>query len=162
MGPTIGSRVPVLRATPAPAPGTVVAPSSMMPVPGMDRIWSAVVLAENPAKAAPAPAELRPFAAKLKRIFGYNQFRIIGSAAQKIDEQTENWLVPSQVFWLGVKTRRAPSREAQGGYLVNLQLFQDNRPLLETEAKLAPGSPIFIRGPQYGDGQIIIVLQIQR
>jgi hypothetical protein len=121
-----------------------------------------VVLATNPAKSDPAPPELRPFAAKLKRVFGYDQFKIIGSAAQKIDEQTENWLVPSQSFWLGVKTRRAVSREAQGGYLVNLQLFQDQRPLLETEAKLAPGSPLFIRGPQYGDGQIIIVLQVQR
>jgi hypothetical protein len=133
-----------------------------MPVMQLDRIWSAVVLASNPAKAEPAPPQLRPFAAKLKRIFGYSQFEIIGDASQKIDEQTENWLVPSQTFWLGVKTRRATSREAQGGYLVNLQLFQDKRPLLETEAKLAPGSPLFIRGPQYGEGQIIIVLQVQR
>jgi hypothetical protein len=45
---------------------------------------------------------------------------------------------------------------------VNIQLFQDNRPILETEAKVSPGSPLFIRGPQHGSGQVIIVLQVQR
>lgn len=143
--PSAGSAVPVLRAAPA-----------------ADRIWSAVVLATNPPTSKEAPPELREFAPRLKRVFGYSQFELIGAASEKIDDQNESWLVPSQSFWLGVKARRAVSKEARGGYLLNLQLFQDKRPLLETEAKLAPGSPLFIRGPQYGKGQIIIVLQVQR
>ncbi len=145
--PTVGSAVPVLRTATKPA---------------ADRIWSAVVLATNPPSPKDAPPELREFAPRLKRVFGYSQFQLIGAASEKIDDQTESWLVPSQSFWLGVKARRAVSKEARGGYLLNLQLFQDKRPLLETEAKLAPGSPLFIRGPQYGSGQLIIVLQVQR
>ncbi len=141
------SPVPVLRA------------ASALPV---DKIWSAVVFATNPAAPKDAPEELREFAPRLKRVFGYSQFQLIGAASEKIDDQTVTWLVPSQSFWLGVKARRAVSKEARGGYLLNLQLFQDKRPLLETEAKLAPGSPLFIRGPQYGQGQLIIVLQVQR
>jgi len=140
------SAVPVLRAAPA----------------AVDKIWSAVVLATNPPTPKDAPAELREFAPRLKRVFGYSQFDLVGSAAEKIDDRTERWLVPSQSFWLSVKARRAVSKETRGGYLLNLELFQDNRPLLETEAKLAPGSPLFIRGPQYGNGQLIIVLQVQR
>lgn len=145
--PTVGSAEPVLRAAPTPT---------------VDKIWSAVVLATNPSSPKDPPPELREFAPRLKRVFGYSQFQLIGAASEKIDEKHESWLVPSQSFWLSAKARRAVSKEARGGYLLNLQLFQDKRPLLETEAKLAPGSPLFIRGPQYGQGQLIIVLQVQR
>lgn len=126
-----------------------------------DTIWSGVVIAKNVASPKPPPPELREFAARLKRVFGYNQFELFGSASKPIGDRTESWLVPSKSFWLGVNARRATSKEARGGYLLNLQLFQDKRPLVDTEAKLAPGSPLFIRGPQYGSGQVIVVLQVQ-
>jgi hypothetical protein len=128
---------------------------------GQDTIWSGVVIATNVASPKPPPPELREFAGRLKRVFGYNQFELFGSASKPIGNRTENWLVPSQNFWLSVHARRAMAKEARGGYLLNLELFQDRRPLVDTEAKLAPGSPLFIRGPMYGNGQVIIVLQVQ-
>jgi hypothetical protein len=127
-----------------------------------NRIWSALVLATNVDQPKPAPPELREYAARMKRVFGYNQFELAGSASQDIGNENESWLVPSKSFWMGLKGRRALSKEAQGGYLLSLQLFQDSRPLVDTEVKLAPGSPLFIRGPQYGSGQLIIVLKVQR
>ena len=137
------------------------APVKPTPAAGNDKIWSALVVATNAASPKDPPAELREFAPRLNRIFGYNQFELVGNATEIIDDKIESWLVPSQSFWLGVKARRCTSKEARGGYLLNLQLFHDKRPLVDTEAKLAPGSPLFIRGPQYGKGQIIIVLQVQ-
>ncbi len=126
-----------------------------------NKIWSALVLATNDSNLKAAPAELREFAPRLKRVFGYNQFELIGSATNEIGDRAESWLVPSESFWFGLKARRAVSKEARGGYLLSLQLFQDKRPLVDTEVKLAPGSPLFIRGPQYGKGQLVIVLQVQ-
>lgn len=128
---------------------------------GQDTIWSGVVIARNVGSPKPPPPELREFAGRLKRVFGYNQFELFGSATKPIGDRTESWLVPSKSFWLGVNARRAMSKEARGGYLLNLQLFHDQRPLVDTEAKLAPGSPLFIRGPEYGSGQVIIVLQVR-
>jgi hypothetical protein len=127
-----------------------------------DHIWSGVILATNPEAPKEPPGELREFAPKLRRVFGYTQFELVGSATEAIDELTENWLVPSPVFSMKVTARRTTSKEARGGYLLNLQLFQEKRPLVDSEVKLAPGSPLFIRGPQYGKGQVIIVLQVQR
>lgn len=127
-----------------------------------DQVWSALVLATNSADPKPSPAELKPFASRMKRVFGYNQFELAGSASQAIGNQQESWLVPSKSFSMGLRGRRAMSKEAQGGYLLSLQLYQDKRELVDTEVKLAPGSPLFIRGPQYGKGQLIIVLQVQR
>lgn len=127
-----------------------------------DHIWCGVIVATNPERIKDAPAELREFAPRLKRIFGYTQFELAGSASEQIDELTENWLVPSPIFPIKVSARRATSKEARGGYLLNLQFYQANRPLVDSEVKLAPGSPLFIRGPEYGKGQIIIVLKIER
>lgn len=126
-----------------------------------DRIWGAVVFATNEKSPKEAPGQLEPIAGRLRRVFGYNQFEIIGSASEKIDDQDESWLVPSPTFKLGVRARKSRSKEARGGYLLNLRLYHEKRPLVDTEAKLAPGSPLIIRGPQYGKGQLLFVLQIQ-
>lgn len=129
---------------------------------GADKIWSAVLVATKPPNPKADPPALGEFVPRLKRIFGYTQYEIIGATTETIDEKAESWLVPSQNFWLQVKARRVASNESRGPYQVNIQLFQDNRPILETEAKVSPGSPLFIRGPQHGSGQVIIVLQVQR
>jgi hypothetical protein len=127
-----------------------------------DKIWSAVIVATSVDKPKEPPTELREFASRLKKVFGYNQFELAGSATEEIDELTENWLLPSPVFPLSVTARRAVSREVRGGYVLNMKVFQGKEHVVDTEVKLAPGSPLFIRGPLYGKGQIIIALQIQR
>jgi len=138
-------------------------PPHLPPLEGKrDKIWSGVIVATEVASPKPPPAELREFAKRLNRIFGYNQFALVGSATEEIDELDENWLVPNTLFSLNVKARRAVSKEARGGYLLNLEIYQEKHQLLDIEAKLAPGSPLFIRGPQYGKGQVILVLQVVR
>jgi len=127
-----------------------------------DKIWSGLVYASNDPSPKDPPAELRDFAPRLKRVFGYNQFQLAGSAVKMIDNDGEGWLVPSKNFWLSVKARRAVSKEARGGYLLSLALYHDNRQIVETEAKLAPGSPLFIRGPACGKGHLLFVLQVQQ
>ncbi len=127
-----------------------------------DKIWSGLVYATNDSAPKDPPAELRDFAARLKRVFGYNQFQLAGSEVKMIDDDGEGWLVPSKNFSLSVKARRAVSKEARGGYLLTLTLFHDKRQIVETEAKLAPGSPLFIRGPACGKGHLLIVLQVQK
>ena len=46
-------------------------------------------------------------------------------------------------------------------YVLNLKLFQEQKLLLETKARLSKASPLIIRGPQVGDGQLVIVLIVQ-
>ncbi len=127
-----------------------------------DTLWSAVVMARNVDKPKDPPAELREVAARLQRVFKCNQFEIVGSASKPIEDRKELWLVPTPNFWFGVKPRRATSIEARGGYLLSIQLFQDKRQIVDSEARLAPGSPLFIRGPECGKGQLVFVLQVQK
>lgn len=140
---------------------TIAVKSTSTSAPAAGNIWSALVVATNTPDPKPAPAKLREFAPRMQKVFGYNQFELVGSVAQEVGDRAEDWLVPTKSFWLGLKARRSSSKEAQGGYLLSLQLFHEKRPLIDTEVKLAPGSPLFIRGPQYGNGHLIIVLQVQ-
>ena len=133
-------------------PGGVPAPE--------DKVWSAVVLASNVKsheRAAALPAELAPFSSQLAKCFGYDQYKILGSATKVMDDQTERWLVPTQNFWVGAQSTRE-----HGGYRVNMEFFHDKRSLLKAEAMLSPGSPVFIRGPVHVRGQIIVVFEVKR
>jgi hypothetical protein len=142
-----------IEATPKPASAPSASPS---------QIWCGLVFATNSTTPKPTPSVLREFVARSARIYGYNQYELVGSATQEVGAGTESWLVPSKSFFLSLKGRRAVSKEAQGGFLLDVELFQEKRSLLQAEVKLAPGSPISFRGPQYGKGQLIIVLQVER
>ena len=125
-----------------------------------DKVWSAVVLASNPARGVERkepPAELAPYAAKLTKVFGYEEFQILGSATKVMDARNERWLVPSQNFWVGAVAKKdGPS------YLLNLEFFHDKRRIVTTEAKLGIDSPLFIRGPMHPRGQLIVVFEIRK
>jgi hypothetical protein len=124
-------------------------------------IWSAVLIANNVPKPKDPPPELRPIAARLKRVFGYNQFEIAGKDDAPIGDGEERKLTPSRAFWIDLKARKASVKEARGGYLLNLRLYQNERPIVDTVALIAPESPLFFRGPMHAKGQIIIALQVQ-
>ena len=83
-----------------------------------DKIWSAVLLATNASNPKPAPAELKPIAARLQRVFGYNQFEIVGRDTAAIDDDAKFSLTPTKTFWLNLQARRASSPDARGGYLL--------------------------------------------
>jgi hypothetical protein len=133
-------------------------PSSNIP---KGHIWSAVLIASNAAKPKDPPPELRAIAPRLKRVFGYNQFEICGEDQAPIEDGAERKLTPTRAFWIDLKARRASIKEARGGYLLNLRLYQNEKPIVDTVALIAPESPLFFRGPMHAKGQILIVLQVE-
>ncbi|MEQ1860836.1 MAG: hypothetical protein ABMA13_12950 [Chthoniobacteraceae bacterium] len=126
-----------------------------------DKVWSAVVVANSVAKPKPAPAELKAVAARLHRVFGCNQFEIVGHATTEIDDDTKTTLKPTKTFWLDLQARRISKPDARGGYLLGLKLHHDERVLVDTVALIAKDSPLFFRGPMCPRGQVLVVLQVQ-
>ena len=121
-------------------------------------VWSGLVIANNVAQPTPAPAELTRMENTLKELFGYNQFRVIGQSRKSLVTGSEDWLAQSKYFSLHVDSKEGSDRT---GYLLNLKLFQEQSLLLETEAKLSKESPLIIKGPLVGDGQLILLLIVQ-
>src|SRR5260221_2809078 len=99
------------------------------PLRAEDRLWSAVVVGSNKGRAAEPPAELKAIMPRLKRLFGYSQFEIIGTDVKPVEDGAEFSLVPSANFWFSLKARESTIKEARGGYLLNVELFHDKRSL---------------------------------
>jgi hypothetical protein len=121
------------------------------------QVWSGLVVATNATRPRPAPSEVHQLDRTLQRTFGYNQFEVIGQSSKALQSGQSNWLAVSKHFSLHVDPRGVSS----DGYRVNLQLFQDRQVLLETDATLSKSSPLVIKGPQIGAGQLLLLLVVQ-
>src|SRR5256714_9480985 len=120
-------------------------------------VWSGLVIAENVPQPTPIPAELTKFEQTLKDLFGYNQFELIGQSSKTLKTGEEDWLAVSKYFALHVDARG----ENDAGYTLNLKLYKEKDVLLETDANLSRTSPLVIKGPQVGSGQLLLVLVVK-
>lgn len=121
------------------------------------RVWSGIVMATNAPRPHAPPPEIHRFDGTLRRTFGYNQFEVIGQSRKELRKGEQNWLARTKHFAVHVDARGARS----DGYRLNLQLFQDRQVLLETDTALSKSSPLVIRGPQVGAGQLLLLLEVQ-
>ena len=122
-----------------------------------ETVWSGLVIAENVAQPQQIPAELIRIEGSLKKFFGYNQFQVIGQSQKRLKTGQEDWLATSKFFGLHVDAQG----ESKAGYVLNLKLYKEKELLLETNAKLSRQSPLVIKGPQVGSGQLLLVLVIE-
>ena len=129
------------------------------PVQAGEMVWSGLIMAENVQKPEAPPSELTKLEPTLKELFGYNQFQLIGQSRKALKTGDENWLASSKYFRLHVDARGGT--ETEGGYVLNLKLFQQDQMLLEWDTKLSKRSPLVIKGPQVGGGQLLLVLLVQ-
>lgn len=120
-------------------------------------VWSGLVIAENVPQPAAIPPELTKFEQTLKDLFGYNQFELIGQSSKTLKSGEEDWLAASKYFALHVDARG----ENDAGYTLNLKLYKEKDVLLETDANLSRSSPLVIKGPQVGSGQLLLVLVVK-
>jgi len=124
---------------------------------GAETVWSGLVIAENVGQPQPMPPELSRIEGSLKKFFGYNQFQVIGQSEKTLKTGQEDWLATSKFFGLHVDARG----ETEAGYVLNLKLYKEKELLLETDTKLSKRSPLVIKGPQVGGGQLLLVLVVQ-
>jgi hypothetical protein len=131
--------------------------SSSVAVRAEQTVWSGIIVASNSGPPDPTAPELAPLEETLRQVFGYNRFHLIGEARKILKSGEEDWVATTKYFALRVDARG----QKAGAYILNLKLFQENKMLLETNAQLSKASPLVIRGPQIGDGQLVIVLVVQ-
>ncbi|HWB60000.1 MAG TPA: hypothetical protein VG733_10935 [Chthoniobacteraceae bacterium] len=124
-----------------------------------DTIWSAVVLGTNEENPKPATPELEKYWDKLRDIFGYNQFQLLGQHLEQMNGTSDHWLIPRKDFFLHVDAEKA---EKPGFFKMKFDLYQEKKLLAEMEARISGQNLLFIRGPNYGNGRIIIILMVKK
>jgi len=128
------------------------------PARAMDSIWSGIVLATNvPQTKVETSPEVARLHNELKNLFGYSQFRLIREHTELMDSPVERWLLPGKSFSLRVSS----AKKVEMGYRLHLQIFEDKEMLAETDARLGMQSPVFIRGPLCGRGQLVFILLVR-
>ncbi len=122
-----------------------------------DQIWGALVLAtkENPPQ--DVPKKLVGYAPTIERVFGYNSLYLLGEKKTELVKGGQEWLVPTKEFFFQV---RCAEREASR-YLLHIDLYRKEVLLVTTDVRLARDAPLYIRGPEWGKGQLILLLEVR-
>jgi|GEM_PF-495703 len=129
------------------------------------KVWGALIYATTDAakltgSAEQMPANQKDLPARLAKAFTpYTQFEIIGQHLQDVFREYESWVVPSRDLFLKIDSK-GPA--ADGGMNLHLQVWREQQVLVKTDAVLRPGSPLFIGGPKWRDGQLLFVLELQK
>jgi hypothetical protein len=122
-----------------------------------DRIWSALALATIEHSAAAVPKPLETLAPAINAIFGYNSLYLLGEKKRQLFSGGEEWLIPSKEFFFKIQCL---SQEVTS-YLLRIELYREKNLLVTAEAKLSKDAPLYIRGPQWGTGLLIFVLEVR-
>jgi hypothetical protein len=96
---------------------------------------------------------------KLKKVFPFSNYHLIGKHTQKVFKEYESWVVPSKDLCLKIDSR-GPAEG--GGVNVHLQLWQDTKVLVKSDAVIRPGKPIFLGGPDWRGGRLIFVVMLKQ
>jgi hypothetical protein len=131
--------------------------ASLLPLAAEDNIWAALVLSTNENPAREVPRKLQDFAPTIRAVFGYNSLYLLGQKKQTISAWSSDWLVPSSEFYFNITSLEQES----ACYRVRIELFRGKSLLLTTESRLARNAPLYIRGPQWGQGQLILLLEVR-
>jgi len=128
------------------------------------KVWGALVYASNDAKGfiganEQPPADFTDIPQRLGKVFPYQRFEILGQHLQDVFREYESWVVPTKDLFLKVDSK-GPAEG--GGMNLHLQFWRDQQVLVKTDAVLKSGSPLFIGGPKWRDGQLVFVLVLQK
>ena len=121
-------------------------------------VWGCLLYASNDKASGELPTLLSRYYQRLHENLGYSAFRVVA--------QGETALKPGRETWLKVGTDikvhlYSVSRTDRGEYTITLQVFDGGKPLVETQARVNPGSPLFIRGPAWHAGQLVLAVMIE-
>jgi hypothetical protein len=129
------------------------------------KVWGALIYATSDAakltgSAEQMPANQKDLPARLGKVFApYTHFEVIGQHLQDVFREYESWVVPSRDLFLKIDSK-GPA--ADGGMNLHLQVWREQQVLVKTDAVLRVGSPLFIGGPKWRDGQLLFVLELQK
>ena len=90
----------------------------------------------------------------------FAHYRAMGADTQSIFRSYENWaqpLKPSDEILVRFETRTQPSAESVS---LDLELWLARKKILKTDADLSPGRPLYVLGPEWRGGRLIIAVAL--
>lgn len=90
----------------------------------------------------------------------FKHYRELGSDNQPLLRSYENWaepLKPATDLLVRFEAQGKPSAE---GVVIDLELWAARRKIVKTDARLAHGRPLFLLGPEWRGGRLIVAVEL--
>lgn len=90
----------------------------------------------------------------------FTHYRTLGADTQPIFRSYENWaqpLKPSDEILIRFETRTQPARDS---VTLDLELWLARKKILKTDAILQPARPLYVLGPEWRGGRLIIAVAL--
>jgi hypothetical protein len=133
--------------------------------PGVESVWGCLLYASNDRAAEKVqtqtqpqiPAQIRDYDERLEKLLGYASIQTLGQGETVVEPNR-----PSSIVFHGNIRVELTGLTRQPGehFLVVIRLFQKDRQLIETQANVTRGSPLFIRGPLWRSGQLVVAVMV--
>ncbi len=112
-------------------------------------------------KAQPISADLTARLSSEERL-KFANYRAMGADTQPIFRSYENWaqpLKPSDEILVRFETRRQPGEDSVS---LDLELWLARKKILKTDAHLLQGRPLYVLGPEWRGGRLIIAVALAK
>jgi hypothetical protein len=90
----------------------------------------------------------------------FGHYRALGAETQPIFRSYENWaqpLKPSDEILVRFETRTQPAKDSVS---LDLELWLARKKILKTDATLQAGKPLYVLGPEWRGGRLIIAVAL--
>jgi len=125
--------------------------------PAAPDVWGCLIYASNSTAPVQTPGRLNRYDKKLEQETGFSSLQTLGeNQAQFTGGHSGVLTFPGDLRIAVTSISRSPD----GKILVGLELFRGEKQLLLTQARLNQGSPLFIRGPAWRQGELIIAVVV--
>ena len=122
-----------------------------------ETVWVGLYLAENgpsPPGALPAPEKLRY---QLHEVFGFRHYELIQAQEVELRNEWEQWFMPRRDFFIRVEPLRRQPGEPKCIYY---EIYKDGFIVARGRYEPQEGTPLFINGPDFHQGRLILVLEV--
>jgi hypothetical protein len=106
-----------------------------------------------PMLAHTAPPELEQ---RLHQVFGFRDYQLVKSDRIDLDRSWSQWFIPRKDFFLRIDARKPQADEPR---LIDYEIYQDGFILAKGKYEPSEGTPLFINGPDFKSGRLILVLE---
>ena len=121
-------------------------------------IQARLIRATNKAEdSAPIDMALKDIAPKLKKRFGFENYRLIGTQQHPLESQSKSRLCLGEGFVAFIKQKSAEKKAHE----LEVEWYSGRALLVKTSVKISEKCSVLIKGPEVGEDWIILALTVQ-
>ncbi len=120
------------------------------------KIRAALYMAENeppPPLSHPAPPRLHQ---QLQAVFGFLHYRLLKQQDYSLHDEWKQWFVPRRDFFVSIQPLH---REPDQPKLIDYGIYKDGFLVVKGTYEPHEETPLFIDGPDFRRGRLILVLE---